>query len=170
MNEKILFVCTGNTCRSPLAAAVTNALETARRAALPKELQSLLPRALVADSRGLYADGGPISEGALQALQAAEIPPVEGHDYRTHVSATIDETDAERFDLLCAVGARHAMELLLRFPQHAGKILRLPQEIPDPYGGDALTYRRCLAAITESVRELFFADSAPTEGKERSEE
>ena len=161
----VCFVCTGNTCRSPMAAAVTNALEAERRSALPKDLQSRLPRPVLAISRGLYADGSPLSQGALHALLEAGVTPVEGeNDYRTHVSQTMTAEDAERCDLLCAMTRGHAMELLLRFPQCAGKILVMPTEIPDPYGGDADAYRACLAAIGDGVRALFFAD-----GKEASE-
>ena len=157
----VCFVCTGNTCRSPMAAALTNARERARRATLPASLQSLLPRPLVAISRGLYADGSPISQGALTALREAEILPVEGEtDYRTHRSRTISEEDAARADLLCAMTRGHAMELLLRFPQYAGRIAVMPEEIPDPYGGDDAAYRACLSAIERGVRTLFFSDDA----------
>ena len=119
----VCFVCTGNTCRSPMAAALANAMERERRSALPEDLQDLLPHPFSAISRGLYADGSPLSQGALHALMEAEVTPVEGErDYRTHVSRMLTAEDAERCDLLCAMTRGHAMELLLRFPQCVGKI------------------------------------------------
>lgn len=158
MPLRVCFICTGNTCRSPMAAALTNAMEASRRRALPGELHSLLPRAIVADSRGLFADGSPISHGALSALEAAEVTPIPERDYRRHRSQTVSAEDAGNFDLLCAMTHRHAMELLLRFPEAASKMICMPKEISDPFGGDLASYRRCLAEIEEGVRALFFSD------------
>ena len=55
--KRVLFVCTGNTCRSPMAQGLMNHLSN------EKEL------AVQATSAGLAADGEPIAENALAALQ-----------------------------------------------------------------------------------------------------
>ena len=56
----LLFVCTGNTCRSPMAAAMFNFLFPERNA--------------FAVSAGLCADGSPISENAKEALRRRGVP------------------------------------------------------------------------------------------------
>ena len=66
---RVCFVCTGNTCRSPMAQAVTN------------HLAKKLGRDLTAFSRGLYAlDGDPIASCAIAALEGAGIEPTADHD------------------------------------------------------------------------------------------
>ena len=162
----VCFVCTGNTCRSPMAEALLNAMEAERRRAVPKELQSLLPRPIRAVSRGLYADGSPISPQAVAALEEAGVAPAEGADYHTHVSRTVTEEDADACDLLCAVSSRHAMELLLRFPQHAGKICRLPHDVIDPFGGSLAMYRACLAELRRGIEETFFRAAEAKEDRD----
>lgn len=158
--RRVCFVCTGNTCRSPMAAAVLNALEQERRTSLPAELQELLPRGWVAFSRGLFADGSPIAPNAVQALERAGIAPLPEADYRTHCSAPLLAEEAASCDLICAMTARHALELLLRFPEYAGKICRMPREITDPYGGDLDAYCRCLDLIVCGIRERFYGAQA----------
>lgn len=143
----ICFVCTGNTCRSPMAAAVANAILKENN-----ETASVRVKAL---SAGLYAiEGEPISPLARLALENAGIAPIEGQDYRAHKAHTLTEREVEQMDLLIPMSRSHAMELIFRFPNAVRKIVCMPREIPDPYGGDAQVYADTLAEITAGVREL----------------
>ena len=145
--QKICFVCTGNTCRSPMAAAVANAQAHKSKIALK------------AFSAGLYAsEGAPISPNAISALENAGVEPIEGADYHAHVAHTITEDEIRRCDLLVPMTRTHAMELILRYPNAAKKILCMPQQISDPYGGDLGVYEKCLAEITDGVRALLKAE------------
>ena len=144
---RLLFVCTGNTCRSPMAAALANAL--AKEKGLPLE----------ASSAGLAAnEGDPISKNAVLALDALALPD---RSYRTHLAHTVTEDDAARFDLLVGVTKRHALGLLYAFPDLAAKITCLPADIPDPYGGDLAAYESCLAALREAISALLFPEVTP---------
>ena len=154
--QRICFVCTGNTCRSPMAAAVANAMaEQALASLLPKELQEQIEPSLKAFSRGLYAiEGQPISHNAKAALEDAGIPPVAWNDYHGHVAHTLREDEAEACDLLVGMTSGHTMELILRFPHLVERIRAFPREISDPYGGDLNAYTDCLAQIQAGVKEL----------------
>ncbi len=150
--RRICFVCTGNTCRSPMAAAVANALASARDGETPS---------LIATSAGLYAgEGDPITPMAVVALEHAGVRAVEGVDYHAHIAHTVTEADANAADLLVAVSGSHAMELLFRFPAAAHKIVCMPQAISDPFGGDLARYETCLGEITEGVKTLLFGEAA----------
>lgn len=155
---RVCFVCTGNTCRSPMAAAVTNALAAQELGAYaPLIAQAMTPR-VIAFSRGLYAEeGAPISANAVKALERAEVAPVCDADYHTHTARTIGDEDVRAADLLIALGGSHATELLMRFPWAASKLVCMPRAISDPWGGDLEIYEACLAEITEGVKALLFA-------------
>lgn len=150
--KRVTFVCTGNTCRSPMAAAVANALIRARDGE---------NSAWVATSAGLYAgEGDPITPHAVEALERAGVEAVKGLDYHAHTAHTVTEADAEAAELLVAVSASHAMELLFRFPEAAHKIVCMPQAISDPFGGDLAGYEACLAEITACVRALLLGEES----------
>ena len=138
--SRICFVCTGNTCRSPMAAAVANAQ---------------WGQELTAISRGLYAnEGEPITPLAIQALETAGIKPCPQNDYHTHTARNLSTADVQDCDLLVAVSAGHAMQMLLQFPQAAHKITCLPTPIDDPWGQGIEVYQRCLESIIRGVNEL----------------
>lgn len=155
--RRVCFVCTGNTCRSPMAAAVANALAAAP-AGLPEEARGA--PVLEAFSAGLAAaEGEPIAPNAVLALEAAGVPAVPGRDYRRHTAHTLCVEEAERYDLLLAVSRRHALELLLRFPHLAGRIDTLGEDVSDPFGGSPEDYRRCLEQLARLVRARLFPEA-----------
>ena len=143
--ETVLFVCTGNTCRSPMCAALFND----RYAGLTRH----------AVSAGLMADGSPISDNAVRALENADIPSRKpDNDYRSHVSHTVTEDMIASADLVVGVTSSHAMQLMLRFPAYASKINVMPTEISDPFGGNLARYEACLADIDRALRTAFGLD------------
>ena len=147
--RRICFVCTGNTCRSPMAAAVANAMEAKRAGDLSR---------LIATSAGLYAQqGAPITSEAVSALERMGVPVTKGADYHAHTAHSLTDAEAADADVLVAMSRSHAMGLLLRFPEAASKIVCMPKEISDPFGGDLARYEDCLAEIVEGVRALLFA-------------
>ena len=158
---RVCFVCTGNTCRSPMAAAVANSLANELRNALPEAVRDSASPAVEAISAGLAAiEGDPISPNALRALEEAGVTPVPNHDYRTHTAHRLSPEIAGQCDMIIGLSGSHVMGLMMQFPGLAGKITGMPKDISDPYGGDMETYRRCLSEITESVKTLLF----PTRG------
>ena len=137
--EKIalLFVCTGNTCRSPMAAAVINAKYGDTYAAL---------------SAGTAAFGGqPISHHAATALEEIHITPQAG-GYQEHASSRLDDGMMTWADKVVAMTGEHYMQIIMRFPEYAGKITTLEPNVADPFGGTLEDYRHCLQEICQGIK------------------
>ena len=156
---RVLFVCTGNTCRSPMAEAVARHLLEERRLALPETIRELTVPEFEVSSAGLYAtEGDPITENAVRALTDAGIEPLPPRDYRAHRAHLLSDADAECCDWLVGMTPEHALTMMMRFPHLASRIRTMPAPIPDPFGGDEAVYRASLEAITAGVKELLFGE------------
>ena len=138
---RVLFICTGNTCRSPMAAAVLNHLGKGR---------------YKASSAGISAFfGDSISEDAKAALKNAGILSTEENDYENHFSRLVNEYMLKECDVAVAISSRHLFSLLHAFPEYADKFTVMKKDISDPYMLGAEEYERCLSEITECIKEMF---------------
>ena len=144
ITEKVLFVCTANICRSPMAAAIFNALAEDR--GLPARAESAGTAALV---------GQPIASNAEAALQEVGIPCKDHRGARQ-----VSEKMLEEADLVLTVGPRHTATLRQRFGEFAPKVHTLPEhaddnssheEIPDPYGSPLIAYRASVQQLLRLV-------------------
>ena len=131
--KKILFVCTGNTCRSPMAMALFN--DKTKKRGL----------SATAFSRGLYADGSEISANASAALCDIGIADC------AHISQTVSREDILEADAVFGISRRHAENLNAMFPEFGDKIFAFPFDISDPFGGDLETYKTSLAEISKGI-------------------
>ncbi len=138
---KVCFVCSGNTCRSPMAAAVLNHLGAGR---------------YKADSAGLCAAAGElISENSVVALHNFGIKSTPENDYENHRAVQADYAFLSQFDKIAAISKSHMMPLIMHFPELAEKITVMPEDIPDPFMQGQAVYTACLNKIVEGVKELF---------------
>lgn len=138
---KICFVCTGNTCRSPMAAALLNFLG--------KGMYSC-------SSAGIMPNVGEnITPNAEAALVEFGVPNTKDNDYIHHKSRRISEEIFEENDRIVGVSLGHARMLLEYFPQYAHKIGNLSTPISDPYGGNLENYKKCLSDIHSALTEDF---------------
>ena len=144
-----LFVCSGNTCRSPMAAAIANA-EIAARMRLPiDKLQTVNARAM---SAGVSARvGEPLTAEAQEALHSLDVP------VESHAARNLTPELAQRAEMIfCMTGAvREAVIQML--PAVAGKTYCLDSEsdIPDPIGKGMDAYLKCARRIHDLVRLRF---------------
>jgi len=139
--NSILFVCTGNTCRSPMAEYYFNS--GAKKLGLN----------YIAKSRGLYADSGiGMSANAKKVLVSRNI--AEKIEDITHKSKQIDMDIVEKADIIYGITVHHQIRLKEEFPEFGDKILNMPEDIGDPYGGSLEVYERCFENIKRSVDSI----------------
>ena len=127
---KFLFVCTGNTCRSPLAAAVARA------------------HGIVATSAGIEAIEGAQASARAQATAAAA-----GLSVGDHLSKPLTEADVVAAECVYTMTAAQADTLRRRWPHLALKVSRLDirSDIVDPFGGSMTDYETTLKQIEAAV-------------------
>ena len=152
----VCFVCTGNTCRSPMAEAVFNHMARISNICSMSDADKLInAKDVRAVSAGLAAFGEPISENAVLALREAGIPSTPGNDYEGHISREIDLEIMRKAELVVGISSSHAMRLMSLYPQYASKITCMPEDIADPYGGSPQVYRECLCQIKSGVEKIY---------------
>jgi len=145
----LVFVCTGNTCRSPLAEALCRKRLAERLGCAPDELPQ---RGLVILSAGVSA-----YDGDQAAAPAVEIAREYGADLSGHVSQHLDRHLAAQADHLVCMTAGHLQTLLALFPQLGCEPRLLSPagtDLPDPVGQDESVYRTCAAQIWQDLEPL----------------
>lgn len=145
----IVFVCTGNTCRSPLAEALCRKL-LADRLGCPME--NLGAHGFNVISAGLAAMMG--GKAAAEAVDVARDLQV---DLSNHRSQPLTPTLLAQADLLVVMTRSHALALLEQFPDLAGRVRLLGadgRDIPDPIGGPPDVYRECASQILKGLERL----------------
>ena len=132
--KKILFVCTGNTCRSPMA-----------EAALRKELRRRKIAGYTVSSAGLAArQGTMLSPNSAQALAEAGIPVNKTFKPKKLTEKMLDGA----YVVICMTEAQRS---LIARPNATSFYALAGKDIPDPYGQGIDVYRATLRAIREVI-------------------
>jgi protein-tyrosine-phosphatase len=171
---KVLFVCTGNSCRSPMAEGI---------------LKKMLKENKL-DNFEVGSAGTSSLDGAFPSLFAMEVAKTQNVDLTHHRSHQLNQQILRKADLILAMSNEHLEQiqkmdektlektyLLKTFPQHhpafsskthtghpSGKDLSMTKNenkssevsyIKDPIGGSIEDYNRCFLEIEKEIRRIF---------------
>jgi protein-tyrosine-phosphatase len=142
MIRRVLLVCSGNTCRSPMAAALLRHLW--EQAKPGWELETL--------SAGTGAmPGEPATEHAITAMKS------RGLELAGHRSRGLSHALLTGVDLVLTMTGRHKDQILMQWPNLAGRVFTLGEysgtgagagaDLADPFGGALADYEATAAAL-----------------------
>lgn len=149
--KSVLFVCTGNSCRSVMAEGL-----------LKKRLTELGKTDITVRSAGIRAlDGYPPMPETVEVMKA------EGVDLGNFKAMSITEELIKNSDLILTMGRMHKDEIVKLVPASASKTFLLKEygrsgknakvddpEIPDPIGLDAHGYKICLETLKNEIERV----------------
>jgi len=135
--KNVLFVCTGNICRSPMAEGL-----------LRKKLKELKKDRQV----DIFSVGITSTTGAGSSPKAISVMKEEGIDISKHESSPLTDDLIKEADLIFAMEEHHKEALLNRIPESSGKIHVL--NIPDPIGKPIEVYRDTLNLLKKFIPKI----------------
>lgn len=146
-NVVVLLVCTGNTCRSPMAEAILKKLVAERMGC---SIDALADHGMTIASAGVAA-----MPGGAPSTQAVEVVRDMGLDIAAHRSQPLTGDLAQYADLILTLTRGHQHTILNQFPQLNGRVLPLRLDggdVADPIGAPVDVYRQCAAQIQDNLQ------------------
>ncbi len=142
----VLFVCTGNTCRSPMAEVLFRDMVAKRLGCRPDEIES---HGVIVASAGIAAwAGGRASGNAVEAMEE------RGIDLTSHASQPLSDDLVRQADLIWTMTNSHRAAITSQFPEAAARVAVLSpdrHDVLDPIGGPLPVYRECARQIHDHL-------------------
>jgi len=148
LRKHVLFVCTGNTCRSPMAEAIARTIM-----ARPEGLISF-------SSAGIMA-----SDGMAMTPEAADALTALGYEPHNHSSRQVSQTDIQNADEIYGLTDSHVTALQNAYPGSAWKIALLDPggtDVPDPIGTSASVYNQTCRVLERLIKHRLASELSPT--------
>ena len=143
----ILIVCTGNTCRSPMAEVIGRQLLAKKIGCEQAEIED---RGVIISSAGIAAmGGGSASSQGIEVMKKMEL------DLSAHSAQPVSEQMVRHADLILTMTRGHREALLTQWPEAASRteVLRLDgKDVADPIGESVAEYQRCAEQIKKELQ------------------
>lgn len=141
----ILFICTGNTCRSPMAEGIL------------KDIADEKGLNISVKSAGIFADYG--SGASINAISSMKDI---GIDIKNHLSQVATKEIIDESDLILTMTSSHKDILVSNYPDKRYKIFSLNEyafgkdkDIKDPFGGDKHIYDMARDEIMYAIKKIY---------------
>jgi protein-tyrosine phosphatase len=151
-NFMVLIVCTGNTCRSPMAEMLLLKRFAER---LECSLDELPQRGVIVVSAGIAA-----MDGGRPTPEAVAVMAERGLDLSGHESQPVTERLVRHADVILAMTRSHRQAIAVQWPDAAERtrvLCRNGADVADPIGGPKELYARCADQIEEQL-EAYVAE------------
>lgn len=147
LRTTILYVCSGNTCRSPMAEALTRKLLAHKLKVAVGDLE--------AKGYTVISAGALAMPGARAATQAIEAVAGMGADLTGHRSRPLTVELIHQADLILPMSASHARAILAMVPSAADKVVLVSDQgdVEDPIGSDVSVYRDLAGQLERMIEK-----------------
>lgn len=155
---EIIFVCTGNTCRSPMAEGFCRKIMSEKLNCSIDELDRI---GYIIRSAGVAA-----CSNMSVSPESVEVCRQKGVDISGHLSSPLNAEDVANCDFMFAMSRSHQDFAGILAPEAAGKcmLLDIGGDIADPIGGGVEVYRICAEQIEKALKkrisEMWYEDSS----------
>lgn len=144
--KKIMFICTGNICRSAMAEKM-----------MAKKIKEQ-NKDIQVYSSGIYAEDGDIS-----TENAVDIMKERGIDLTQHRATNIANSKIKEMDLILCATVSHKYNVIQMYPELKEKVFTIKEyvdgpskdmDIKDPWGYDIVIYRNCAQELENYIDKI----------------